>query len=106
MKYGERALMKKDDDQELSLRRVCESIAFLFPFYRASGIRYPRMFTTVQPSFRRAHPTQKISKGKKNHRLGSVRINPEPVCGALIGLLMRPQEPEGLKPRLRMCLSS
>lgn len=111
MKYGERALMKKDDDQELSLRRFCESIAFLFPFYRASGIRYPRMLTTVLSSFRRARPTQKISGGKKKkrkeiHRLGSVRINPEPVCGALIGLLTRPQEPEGLNPRLRMCLSS
>ena len=68
MKYGERALMKKDDDQELSLRRFCESIAFLFPFYRASGIRYPRMLTTVLSSFRRARPTQKISGGKKKEK--------------------------------------
>ena len=72
MKYGERALMKKDDDQELSLRRFCESIAFLFPFYRASGIRYPRMLTTVLSSFRRARPTQKISGGKKRKEKKSI----------------------------------
>jgi len=89
--------MKKDDDQELSssVFRINCGLFFLFSCYRASGIRYPRMFTTVLSSFRRARRTKKISKGKrKNPSSWLGEDQSRTGGGALTGLLTRPQKPE------------
>ena len=70
MKYGERSLMKQDEDQEPPFPRVGlgKSIAArLFPFYRASGIRYPHILTILS-SLRTAPRSFQTRKKKEAHR--------------------------------------